>query len=321
MTDFFSTLLVASLIAPLTLLGACFVKRWRRHALALQWLAPIPGLATGLAGLNHAPLTCDLPVLGFTLFLDPPGALLLTVAALLWIVVSTALWRDRPPDNRFGVSWLLTMTGNIGVFIAGDLVSFYLFYAFASIPAYGLFAFSDGTERRRSGAIYMAFTILGEALLLLAFAMLVAGEPHGSARIVDVMDALPASPWRDAALGLIIAGFGIKIGMIPFNGWMPLAYRAAPIPAAALLSGAGVKAGVIGLIRFLPLAAPMESWGGVLATVGFLSAFYGVAFGLTQRNPKVILAYSSISQMGVIAAALGMALVNGQADASLGVGF
>ena len=321
MTDFFSTLLVASLIAPLALLGACFVKRWRRHALALQWLAPIPGLATGLVGLNHAPLTCDLPVLGFTLLLDPAGALLLTVAALLWIVVSAALWRDRQPDNRFGVSWLLTMTGNIGVFIAGDLISFYLVYALVSIPAYGLFAFSDDTEQKRAGAIYMAFAILGEALLLLAFAMLVAGEPHGSARIVDVMHALPASPWRDAALGLIIAGFGMKIGMIPFNGWMPLTYNAAPIPAAAVLSGAGVKAGVIGLIRFLPLGVSLENWGGALAAIGFLSAYYGVAFGLTQRNPKVILAYSSISQMGVITAALGMALVNGHTDASLNVAF
>ena len=319
MTDFSCTLLVASLAAPLALLCACFVKRWRQHALALQWLAPIPSLATGVIGLNHAPISCDLPVLGFTLRLDPSGALLLAVAALLWIAVSAALWRDRQPDNRFGISWLLTMTGNIGVFIAGDLVSFYLVYALVSIPAYGLFAFSDDAEQKRAGAIYLAFTILGEALLLLAFAMLVAGEPHGGARIVDVMNALPASPWRDAALGLIIAGFGMKIGMVPFNGWMPLTYSAAPIPAAALLSGAGVKAGVIGLIRFLPLGVSLESWGGALAAMGFLSAFYGVAFGLTQRNPKVILAYSSISQMGVITAALGMALVNGHADASLNV--
>jgi formate hydrogenlyase subunit 3/multisubunit Na+/H+ antiporter MnhD subunit len=109
--------------------------------------------------------------------------------------------------------------------------------------------------------------------------------------------------------------------MIPFNGWMPLTYSAAPIPAAALLSGAGVKAGVIGLIRFLPLGVPLEGWGDALVALGFLSAFYGVAFGLTQQNPKVILAYSSISQMGVITAALGMTLVEGQADAPLDVAF
>ena len=141
MTDLSSTLLVASLALPLAFLGACFVKGWRQRALALQWLAPAPSLAAGLVGLTRAPLTCDLPVFGFTLRLDTPGALLLAVAALLWIVVSAALWHDRQPDNRFGLSWLLTMIGNIGVFIAGDLISFYLVYALASIPAYGLFAF------------------------------------------------------------------------------------------------------------------------------------------------------------------------------------
>jgi formate hydrogenlyase subunit 3/multisubunit Na+/H+ antiporter MnhD subunit len=319
MTDLASTLLVASLVTPLALLGACFVGSWRQRALALQWLAPIPGLAAGLIGLTRAPLVSETSVLGATLRLDPPGAMLLAGAALLWIVISAALWRDRGPDDRFGISWLLTMTGNIGVFIAGDLISFYLFYALVSIPAYGLFAFTNDSEHRRAGAIYIAFTILGEALLLLAFAMLAAGG--GSERIADAMAALPASPWRDATLALIIAGFGMKIGMIPFNGWMPLTYAAAPIPAAAVLSGAGVKAGVIGLIRFLPLGVPLEGWGDAMVALGFLSAFYGVALGLTQQNPKVILAYSSISQMGVITAALGAALGKGQADASLDVAF
>ena len=60
--------------------------------------------------------------------------------------------------------------------------------------------FSAERERKRSGAIYMAFTILGEALLLLAFAMLMSGAPPSSTRIVDVMEAVPASPWRDAVL-------------------------------------------------------------------------------------------------------------------------
>ena len=61
MTDLPSTLLVASLATPLAFLGACFVEGWRRHALALQWLAPVPSLATGLVGLIRAPLVCDLP--------------------------------------------------------------------------------------------------------------------------------------------------------------------------------------------------------------------------------------------------------------------
>ncbi|MCI4680128.1 hypothetical protein K9U39_06985 [Rhodoblastus acidophilus] len=313
MTEF---LLAATLAAPLALLAACFVKDWRPRALAWQFLAPAPGLAAGLLGLRGAPVSLDLPWLGVTLRLDPPGALLLVFAALLWIVVGAALRRDKASDERFGISWLLTMTGSLGVFVAGDLVSFYLLYALVSIPAFGLFAFSDDPEKKRAGAIYMAFALFGEALLLLAFALLAAGEPHGSARIADITAALPSSPYRDAVGVLIVAGFGMKMGLIPFNGWMPLNYGAAPIPVAAVLSGAGVKAGVIGLIRFLPLGAPMAGMGEALATLGFLSAFYGVAVGLTQHNPKTILAYSSISQMGVVAAALGLGLAAGAPSAA-----
>jgi formate hydrogenlyase subunit 3/multisubunit Na+/H+ antiporter MnhD subunit len=321
MTGLGTGLLVASLAVPLAFLGACLVQGLRERALTLQWLAPLPGLAAGVLGLSSGPLTGDLPVIGVTLFLDVTGALILSTAALLWVIVSAALCRDGWPDNRFSVSWLLTMCGNIGVFVAGDLVSFYLFYALLSIPAYGLFAFSGGFEPRRAGAVYMAFTIIGEALVLLAFAMLVAAEPHGSTRIEDVMVALPASPWRNLVLGLVVAGFGMKIGTIPFNGWMPLNYRAAPIAAAAVLSGAGVKGGVIGMIRFLPLGFPMEGWGEALVILGFLSAFYGVGLGLTQKDPKVVLAYSSVSQMGVILAALGAALAEGRAELSSGIAF
>ena len=111
---------------------------------------------------------------------------------------------------------------------------------------------------------------------------------------------------RRGACASSIVGFALKIGLVPLHVWMPLAYTAAPIPAAAVLSGAAVKAGVIGLIRFLPLGAAMPGWGEALVALGFFSAFYGVAVGITQANPKTVLAYSSVSQMGVIAAVLGM---------------
>jgi formate hydrogenlyase subunit 3/multisubunit Na+/H+ antiporter MnhD subunit len=308
-------LLLATLAAPLALFAACFNNSLRPRALAWQWAAAIPGLVTGFVGLFAPPAALDLP-LGFALRLDPPGALLLALASLVWMLVSAALWRDKPPEEKFGLSWLLTMIGSLGVFIAGDLVSFYLFYALVSIPAYGLFALSDDPEKQRAGAIYMAFALAGEALLLLAFALLAASEPHGGLRIADVMAALPDSPQRGAILALVIAGFGMKMGLIPFNGWMPLNYAAAPIPAAAVLSGIGVKAAVIGLIRFLPLGVPLAGCGEALAVLGFLTAFYGVALGLTQQNTKTILAYSSISQMGVIAAALGLGLAAGDAGAA-----
>src|SRR5215470_14672547 len=131
----------------------------------------------------------------------------------------------------------------------------------------------------------------------------------------------PYSPWSGAAMALLILGFGLKIGLVPGHVWMPLAYTAAPIPAAAALSGAAVKAGVIGLIRFLPLGVAMPQWGEALAAAGLLSAFYGVAVGITQKDAKTVLAYSSVSQMGLLAAALGMGLAAGQAGTALEASF
>jgi formate hydrogenlyase subunit 3/multisubunit Na+/H+ antiporter MnhD subunit len=321
--SFGPALLVLTLLAPTALLAACGFSGLRRAALAVQWAATIPAILAALVALLSGPIAFEAPALRLSLSLDARGAMLLLMSALLWAVSSAGAFAGRGDERGglYAISWLLTMIGSFGVFIANDLVSFYLVYALVSIPAWGLIALDDRPETNRTSALYMAFAILGEAFLLMAFVLLAAAEPNGSLRIADGVAALPASPWEGATIALLIAGFGAKMGLIPLNGWMPLTYAAAPIPAAAVLSGAGVKAGVIGLIRFLPLGAPLAGWGEALAALGFLSAFYGAAVGLTQRNPKAILAYSSISQMGVIAAALGMALTSGDANAQTTTAF
>jgi formate hydrogenlyase subunit 3/multisubunit Na+/H+ antiporter MnhD subunit len=152
----------------------------------------------------------------------------------------------------------------------------------------------------------------------MAFVFMAQATPDGSLAIRDTVAALPGSPRRDAMLALLILGFGLKIGLVPLHVWMPLVYTAAPIPAAAVLSGAAVKAGLIGFIRFLPLGVAMPRWGEALAVAGIFSAFYGVLVGITQQNPKTVLAYSSISQMGLLAAALGIGLAAGDNGAELG---
>ena len=322
--QFGPALLVAALAAPLVVLGIFLMPGLRDLARVITPLAALPALGAAALGIGGAPFGAELPVLRVSLWLDRPGGLLLAAASLVWLIVGIFALRERegtPNADRFAIVWLLTMAGSLGVFIAADLLTFYLVYALVSVPAYYLVAHDEDARSRRAGAVYLAFALLGEAVLLIAFVMLAASEPSGSVQIRDVVAALPASPWRDAALALIIIGFGMKIALAPLHGWMPLTYTAAPIPAAAVLSGAGVKAGVIGLIRFLPLGAAFPGWGEALVWLGFISAFYGVAIGVTQRDPKTMLAYSSISQMGVIAAALGMALASADQGAATNVAF
>jgi formate hydrogenlyase subunit 3/multisubunit Na+/H+ antiporter MnhD subunit len=317
-------LLVATAVAPLVVVAIFVAPSLRVLARVVTPLAAAPALAAAMLAIGGAPFGAELATLRMSLWLDRPGGMLLAAAALVWLIVSVFAMtegRGRPNADRFAVSWLLTMAGSLGVFIAADLLTFYLVYALVSIPAYYLVAHDEHSGSLRAGGVYLAFALLGEAVLLLAFVMLAAGEPSGSLAIRDVVAALSASPWRDAALALLIIGFGMKIALVPLHGWMPLTYTAAPIPAAAVLSGAGVKAGVIGLIRFLPLDAALPAWGEALAWLGFISAFTGVAIGVTQRDPKTMLAYSSISQMGVIAAALGMALASADQPAAAEVAF
>jgi formate hydrogenlyase subunit 3/multisubunit Na+/H+ antiporter MnhD subunit len=213
------------------------------------------------------------------------------------------------------------LAASLGVFIAADLVTFYLTFSVVSLAAYGLIVHDGTPGSRRAGIIYVALAVLGEAFLLMAFVFMAAATPDSSLLIRDSVAALPTSAWLHTALALLILGFGLKIGLAPLHVWMPLAYTAAPIPAAAVLSGAAVKAGVIGFIRFLPLGFAMPEWGEALAAVGLFSAFYGALVGITQENPKTILAYSSVSQMGLLAAALGMGLAAGDTGAALGMSF
>ncbi|WP_431267590.1 proton-conducting transporter membrane subunit [Dankookia sp. P2] len=93
------------------------------------------------------------------------------------------------------------------------------------------------------------------------------------------------------------------------------------MPASAVLSGAIVKAGIVGLLRFLPMDGTSADWGAVLAGLGLLTAFWGVGCGIVQANPKTVLAYSTVSQMGVTIAALGMGLALAVPGTAMAVAF
>jgi formate hydrogenlyase subunit 3/multisubunit Na+/H+ antiporter MnhD subunit len=150
----------------------------------------------------------------------------------------------------------------------------------------------------------MAF--LGEALVLSGLLLL--GARYGN---VDLA-ALPADLARMPAplTGvLLLTGFAVKMGLVPLHLWLPVAHPIAPVPASAILSGVIVKAGLLGALRLVPgeafgEAVPMTA----LLAVGFATAFYGVAAGLGQSRPKSVLAYSTVSQMGLLFCGLALAM-------------
>ena len=318
------TLLATAFVVPLGMLLACLWPRALNRMPSFLALAPIPALAAVLLVANDSPLILGSTRLHLTFALDLRGALLLGVAALLWIAsgaYASQYLQGRPNRGRFVVCWLMTLTGCLGVFLAADMVSFYFLLALLTLGACGLVIHHETPSAWRAGAIYIGLALLAEAFLLMAFVLLAAQIPGDSLLIRDAAAALPTSPRRDLILALLIAGLGMKAGLVPFHFWMPLAYAAAPTPASAVLSGAVVKASILGMIRFLPLEPALPDWGTALAAAGFFAAIYGVVIGITQRNPKVVLAYSSASQMGFIVAVIGMGMIAGDDRAALAAAF
>lgn len=318
-----SLLLPLVALVPLGLLAAMAWPALRARVFRHLWAAPLPALPLAVFAEGSA-LVLDPGGLRITLALDTPGALLLGSTALLWSgagLYAAAQMAGRPGGARFAAWWLLTLSGSLGVFLAGDLFTFYLCFAVVSLAAFGLVAHDGTLPARRAGALYLVLAVAGEIALLLAFALLDARAGMVSIAIADVAPVLRHAPGGVVIAGLLVLGFGLKMGLWPLHVWLPVAHPAAPAPGSAVLSGAVIKAGLIGLIRFLPWDGVAIPWGAALAVLGFATAYWGVAMGLTQRNPKTVLAYSSVSQMGVVAAVLGMGLLLGVAEAPLHAAF
>jgi formate hydrogenlyase subunit 3/multisubunit Na+/H+ antiporter MnhD subunit len=305
-------LLVASVATPLLVAAVVAVLGRRVRPLDVAVLGPIPGLVAALVAPLGTTVTFPWPM-RIVLALDAPGAALLGGAALLWMLAALYARRylaDDPRASRFVVWWLMTQAGSLGTFLVADVASFYLVFSLASLAATVLVSHEATARARRAGAIYLALAVVGEAALLLAFVMLSSGA-GGNPLIADAVARLPASPGEPVIVALLVVGFGLKMGLVPLHVWMPIAHPVAPMPASAVLSGIIVKAGVIGLVRFLPLGDGAAATGAVLMAAGLVTAYYAVAVGLTQRHPKTVLAYSTVSQMGFTAVVIGAGLAAG----------
>ncbi len=313
-------LLGATVGVPLLMLFVCLWQPLRERMLPWLAIGAVPGLfASWFAGRGELIVfgNAQLPL---ALAIDRPGGVLLGVAALLWIAggaYAATYLGDKSARGHFVVCWLMTLAGCLGVFVAADMASFYGLLALLSIGTTGL-VLSEGTPRSyRAGAIYIGMALFAEALVLAGMVLTVVSAPGNSLLISAAPAAIDASPWRIEILVLLIAGFGIKAGLVPLHFWIPLAHGAAPVPASALLSGAVVKAAVIGLIRFMPIESAPWAVGATVAMLGLLGALYAVLVGITQSHPKTVLAYSSVSQMGVIVAIIGMGMAAGDGSARL----
>lgn len=289
---------------PLALASACASRLLRAVAPWLVPLATLPALWVALS----APMAADLPWLGLgaRMATDTIRVDFLLFTALLWMLasVSAAFYlRDDEQKSRFFVLFLLAMGGNLGLIVAADAMTFFAHFTMMSLASWGLVLHARSDFSRFAGRTYIAFAVAGELALFAGLAL--AASSAGSSLLADMAGA--GQPILASLL--ILSGFGIKLGIVPMHLWLPLAHAAAPVPASAILSGAMIKAGLFGMMVLLPLGAvSLPNTGLALAISGAVSILAAALIGITQTNPKAVLAYSSIGQMGLAAMILGTVL-------------
>ena len=293
---------------PLLVAAGLVIPSLRRSALATAPWIPLAGLVL-LFGLHGRVIEFPWLLLGTRLGVDTLSAPLLVLAIIAWTLAG---WHARhhleeEGQPRFFLLWLLTWTGTSCLFITLDAASFYAAYAMMTFAAYGLVVFNGRARDLRAGRVYIVMAVAGEAMIVAALLLLGAGFgnvglEYGSTPVAQVAEA----QW---ITWLFLGGFAVKMGIVPLHMWLALAHPQAPVPASAILSGVIIKAGLLGWLRFLPLGLDgFEAAGVALVVAGLVTAFYGAAVSLVQARAKTVLAYSSISQMGLIGCAIGAAL-------------
>ena len=300
-------------LTPLLLILIWCLPRWRETACRLTPLAVLPALAIALSG---AELHLELPwlLLGSDWLLNDIRRVFLCFTALLWggcAIYAQGYMAGDVREKSFHLLWLLTLSGNLGLIISADVVSFYLFFALMTFAGYGLVIHTRSEEALRAGRVYLIMAVLGEALilagLLLSAAQLLV---PGSLLLEDFARANATSTYQPLIISCLFAGFGVKAGLPLLHMWLPLAHPVAPIPASAVLSGAMIKAGLLGWIFLLPAGmVSLPHWGISICVIGLLAAFAAALIGVQQHKSKTVLAYSSISQMGLLTTALGAAFI------------
>ncbi|MCH8475744.1 MAG: hypothetical protein LAT55_11015 [Opitutales bacterium] len=283
-----------------------------RHATigAMLVAAALPTLVISLIGQQEEGLAFPYLFLGTVIALDGTRAVLLFFTSLLWLLAGwfAGSYQAKDPFRvRFDVFFLLSMTGNFGLILAADIVSFYGFFVLMTFASFGLVVHTWTAEAIRAGHVYLVLAVIGEVLLLASIFLAVAEA--GSILVEDLGPAVAEAPHRNTIIALALAGFGVKAGVVPLYFWLPLAHPVAPTPASAVLSGAMIKAGLVGWVHIVPLGiVDLPVWGHLVVVLGLLATFGAVVGGLGQTNPKTILAYSSISQIGLMTIVVGLGL-------------
>ena len=252
---------------------------------------------------------------------DGISVLFLPMCALLTLMAIIASWNSVQHQTCFHLALLLALEGiNIGVFLALDMALFFLFWELTLPPIFFLIGlWGIGSERRSAAIKYTLFMLFGGVPLLFAIIILAVNHatavggsiPHDLAFSLPVLLETPSPDSLQTLVFLfLLLGFAVKAPLVPFHTWLPTVAMEGPTQLTALLIG--LKLGAYGIIRFAmplaPSAAVQYSW--VLGILGAITLVYSALIALQQTNLRRLLAYASVSHVGLVI--VGIASLNMQ---------
>jgi NADH:ubiquinone oxidoreductase subunit 5 (subunit L)/multisubunit Na+/H+ antiporter MnhA subunit len=265
------------------------------------------------------------PQLGLTLSLYLDGLSLLFSLMILGIGVMIVIYagyyfEDVEALDRFYIRLLTFMSAMLVVVLAGNLLTLFIGWELTSVISFLLIGFNRDSDEARSGALQaLIVTGMGGLALLVGIALL--GTAAGSMELSTVIanTTLRESPWYTAFTLLILIGCFTKSAQWPFHFWLPGA-MSAPTPASAYLHSATmVKAGIYLLLRLYPALGDTPLWQNGLLVIGLMTMLLGALLALRQRDLKAALAYSTISQLGVLVALISLPHGEGLTAALVGI--
>ena len=251
------------------------------------------------------------PGLELVLHADALSVLFVSLSTILWLVTTVyaiGYLEGSPHRSRFFGFFSLCVTSTVGLALAGNLVTFVLFYELLTLSTYPLVAHKGSAESVRGARTYLAYTLAGGLVLLIGAVWL--QNLAGPVEFVEggVLSQLPVGLHSQLVwiFLLLMIGLGVKAALVPLHGWLPQA-MVAPAPVSALLHAvAVVKAGAFGIVRVVYDVYGIEFSAdlGVLLPLGIVAALtivYGSVKALSQDHLKKRLAYSTVSQVSYIA--------------------
>ncbi len=315
-------LVIASSLIPGVIIFALAERRVKLRTTlnlcgALLKMALVGAMLWGVYhGQHYEVRLALLPQLELVLRADALSLLFVTLSSVLWLVTTVyaiGYLEGSPNRSRFFGFFSLCVTATVGLALAGNLITFLIFYELLTLATYPLIMHRGTEASRRAGKIYLRYTMAGGALLLVAIIWLytLSGTleftPQGFLDGIDEQH----HPALIIIFVLLIAGLGVKAALVPLHGWLPEA-MVAPAPVSALLHAvAVVKAGAFGIIRvvydvFGVDFATLLGVTGPLVIVAAITIVYGSLRALFQDDLKRRLAYSTVSQVAYIT--LGVAI-------------